>query len=84
MRSPNWTNGAATHAGAVSWCSGTAGCTGAVTNDNSVLGGAANGGVNLTFAYDSFNDQLVVGRPSDNRVTLFKIVLRVYLPLIRR
>ena len=60
-------NGAASDAGAVTWCSGTAGCTGAVTNGNSVLGTSAGGGVNLTFAYDSVNDQLVVGRPLTNR-----------------
>jgi hypothetical protein len=45
---------------------------------------AAGGGLGQTYAYDSVNDQLVVGRPSDNRVTLFKIVFHVYLPLIRR
>ena len=61
-----------------------AGCTGPITGDNSVLGETVSGGPKMTFAYDSVNDQLVVGRPSDNQVTLFKIVLRVYLPLIRR
>jgi hypothetical protein len=85
----SWDNGAATNAGAISWCGGTPGCTGAVTNNNSVLGTAANGGANLTFAFDIVNNQLVVGRPTDNRVTLFKTgapapTIYNYLPLIRR
>jgi hypothetical protein len=85
----DWDNGAATNVGAISWCGGTQGCMGAVTNSNSVLGTAANGGVNLTFAFDIVNNQLVVGRPSDNRVTLFKtgvpeLKIYNYLPFIRR
>ena len=71
VHSAIWDNGAATNAGAVTWCSGVAGCAGAITGDNSVMGAATNGGASLTFAYDSANDQLVVGRPADNRVTLF-------------
>jgi hypothetical protein len=71
VSSTNWDNGSATDAGAVTWCSETSGCTGAVASGNSVLGTTAGGGPSQTVAYDSVNDQLVVGRPADNRVTLF-------------
>ena len=68
---------------------GTTGCSGVVTLNNSVLGTTANRGAYLTFAYDSFNHQLVVGRPYDNRVTLFKMdnpgpFRYTYLPLLKR
>jgi hypothetical protein len=42
VNSPGWDNGAATDAGAVTWCSGTRGCTGAVSTVNSLVGGTAN------------------------------------------
>ncbi len=38
--SPVWDNGALTDAGAAKWCSGTSGCTGFVTTENSIYGGA--------------------------------------------
>jgi hypothetical protein len=41
VRSPDWDNGAISDAGAVTWCSGTAGCGGAVDAANSLVGGAA-------------------------------------------
>ncbi len=37
----NWANLSAAGAGAVTWCSGTAGCTGAVTASNSLVGSQA-------------------------------------------
>lgn len=40
--SKNWDNGAATDAGAISWCSGTGGCIGAVLSLNSLVGSQAN------------------------------------------
>ena len=45
VSSPLWDNATAVDAGAVTWCSGTAGCTGPVTPANSLVGGAANDGV---------------------------------------
>ena len=44
VRSPDWDNGAAADAGAVTWGSGTGGVSGPITADNSVRGMAANGG----------------------------------------
>ena len=42
VRSPRWQNGAATDAGAATWCSGSAGCTGTVSAANSLVGSSAN------------------------------------------
>src|ERR1041384_2089973 len=42
VRSPNWRNGAATNAGAVTWVSGSTTVTGAVSAANSLIGGLAN------------------------------------------
>jgi hypothetical protein len=38
VRSPNWDNGTVANVGAVTWCSGTAGCTGVVSSTNSLMG----------------------------------------------
>ena len=42
VRSPDWDNGAATDAGAVTWGSGTAGVSGVVSAANSLVGTTAN------------------------------------------
>jgi hypothetical protein len=82
VHSREWDNGGTTDAGAVTWCIGSMGCTGPITSENSVLGTTANGGSSLVFAYDPINFQLVVGRPADNVVTLFRPYQRVFMPLI--
>jgi len=85
VRSPYWDNNAATDAGAVTWGDGTIGVTGTVTAENSVRGTAAGGGTKMVFAYDYANDQLIVGRPADNIVTLFRPPsYGVFLPLVLR
>lgn len=38
VASPYWDNGAAANAGAVTWCSGTQGCAGAISAENSLVG----------------------------------------------
>jgi hypothetical protein len=81
-----WDNGSIVDAGAVTW-SGTTGTTGPITAENSVLGTAADGGSSIAWwgGYDSVNHQLVVGRPADNIVTLFRLVAfdySVFLPVI--
>ena len=45
VSSPNWTNGTATDAGAVTWGSGTTGVSGAVSATNSLVGSTANDSV---------------------------------------
>lgn len=42
VASPNWDNGATADVGAVTWCSGTTGCAGAVAPANSLIGSTAN------------------------------------------
>src|SRR5208337_2700027 len=45
VSSPNWTNGAAANAGAVTWGSGTAGVSGVISTMNSAIGSVANSGL---------------------------------------
>jgi len=46
VTSGNWRNGSATRAGAVTWCSGSEGCRGTISADNSLVGDAVgNNGV---------------------------------------
>jgi hypothetical protein len=81
VSSPRWDNGGTIDAGAVTIGWGTVGARGPVASTNGVLGTAADGGPSMVFAYDYTNDQLVVGRPADNIVTLVRFT-RVYLPLV--
>jgi hypothetical protein len=82
--SPYWDNGSTTDTGAVSWCIGPTSCIGPISAENSVHGTATGGGGSLVFAEDPANFQLVVGRPADNVVTLFRPYARVFLPLVLR
>jgi hypothetical protein len=82
VSSPDWDNGGVADVGAVTWGSGTAGASGTITVENSVLGQAGGGGSSLIFDYDYAYNQLVVGRPADNRVTIFTSNTNCYLPLI--
>jgi len=80
--SPSWNNGATVDAGAMTWGSGLAGVAGPITAQNSVRGTTASGGSSMVWAYDYANDQLVVGRPAENIVTLFRPFCSVFLPVI--
>jgi hypothetical protein len=73
--SPDWDNGGVVDAGAVTWGDVNDPDTGLITADNSVRGTNLGGGLDLNFAYDDVNQQLVVGRPADNIVTLFRLNL---------
>jgi len=88
VRSPWCDNGAAADAGAVTWGNGTTGIAGVVSAANSVLGTAPGGFESQNYAYDYANEQLVVGRPADNIVTLWPHpelpVHRVFLPMVVR
>jgi hypothetical protein len=61
-----------------------AGVVGPITVWNSVRGAAAGGGNWMVWDYDAIHDQLVVGRPSDNIVTLFRPVYPVFLPVVMK
>ncbi len=49
VTSPHWANGAATEAGAATWCNGTAGINGLVSPANSLVGSAKGDRVGLLF-----------------------------------
>ena len=70
--SPDWNNSGVGDTGAVTFSNGTTGTIGTISTSNSVLGTASGGGIALAFSYDMANSQLVVGRPADNLVTLFR------------
>ena len=66
---PGWSNGASY--GAVSLISGPPNITvGPLSSANSVLGNSSFGGDNMVSDYDTIYDQLIVGRPYDNKVTI--------------
>jgi hypothetical protein len=65
-------NGATSHAGAVTLQRGNGAYAGMVDGKNSVLGVLANSGNSMVFDYDAGHDQLVVGRPAENIVSLLR------------
>ena len=66
-----WNNGSISGAGAISLGSGTFRMAGSIQPYNSVRGETVDGGQYLGFAYDSVRGRLVVGRPTENIVTIF-------------
>ncbi len=58
--------------GAVSYTNGKQSLTGPVSSINSVIATSMGNGDLLNFSFDALNDQLVVGRPQDNKVTFFR------------
>jgi hypothetical protein len=84
VRSPFWDNGNATDVGAITWAFVASGLAGPINGNNSVIGDATGGGSSMVFAYDQVNNQLVVGRPADNLVTLFRPPYPQYLPVVRK
>ena len=68
-----WSNGGIIGSGAITLGAGWASFpTGGITASNSLLGAAFGGGGGQRFAFDSVNDQLVVARPDEDIVSLFK------------
>ncbi|NIP98626.1 MAG: choice-of-anchor D domain-containing protein, partial [Akkermansiaceae bacterium] len=68
--SPEWDNGGAADAGAVTLGDGSGGTTGAISPANSVVGTVENGGGTMNFDYDPGNARLAVGYPAASRVVL--------------
>ncbi len=60
VRSPQWDNGAATNAGAVTWGSGTTGLSGTVSSSNSLVGSTANDQVGISGVTALTNGNYVV------------------------
>ena len=71
VNSPRWDNVATTEAGAITYGAGNGGMNGTITADNSVRGTAGSGGFTQVYAFDTFNETLVVGRPNSNIVSIF-------------
>ena len=65
-----------TNVGAVALCSIVIGCTGTISNTFSVLGQAADDGLSLSDAYDAVHHNLIVGWPTQNKVTFFNYLVR--------
>jgi hypothetical protein len=81
VKSFYWDNAGSADAGAISWGFRGGATRGPVSAGNSVRGLAASGGYALVYQYDATHHQLVVGRPADNIVTLFKVPY-VFLPVL--
>jgi len=64
VRSWNWDNGGTTNVGAVTWCSGTMGCTGAVSTANSLHGATASDFVGMDGVTALTNGNYVVAIPT--------------------
>ena len=72
-RNVYWDNGTTADTGAITFGRADGSTLGQVNSGNSVLGQLANRGRTLSYDYDqAVNHQLVVGRPFENKVTLFK------------
>jgi hypothetical protein len=69
--SPNWDNGMITNAGAVTFGNGAGATNGLITADNSVRGEGLASGFSLSFAYNTVFNKLIVGRFSENIVSVF-------------
>ena len=63
VRSPNWDNGAATDAGAVTWGSGTTGISGVVSSSNSLVGSTSDDQVGYGGVMALSNGNYVVRSP---------------------
>ena len=72
LRSRYWDNGGIVDAGAVTVRRGNDRVGATITPENSVRGEATGGGPPMVFSYDPTRDELVVGRPAENIVTVFK------------
>ncbi len=69
--STEWDNAGIANAGAITTGYQNGSTVGPITAANSVRGGTMDGGLTLNYSYDSTNNQIVVGRPNENIVTVF-------------
>jgi hypothetical protein len=71
--SPFVDNGFLQDAGAITPAYGDIGLRGQIFSSNSVFGAAADGGSRMVFDFDPAREQLVVGQPVNNRITLLPL-----------
>ena len=88
---PHWDLGLTTDVGAISWGLGEGNSIGSlsgpINGNNSVIGLNWGGGYEMGFLFDEVNNQLVVLRPDDHMVTLFRLSddpFHVFLPVIKK
>ncbi len=79
--SPYFDRGIYADAGAVTLGMGYGGTTGFILSSNSIIGTVAGGGSQLNWDFDYLHNQLVVGRPADNIVSLWRMY-SVFLPFV--
>jgi hypothetical protein len=73
--SSRWDNGPIVDAGAITVGVIGESTTGPINSGNSVLGTVAGAGIRMVHSYDAIRDQLVVGRPDSNIVTIFNFLV---------
>jgi hypothetical protein len=69
--STEWDNAGIANAGAITIGYHNGSTVGPITAANSIRGGVMDGGITLNYSYDPTNNQIVVGRPNENIVTVF-------------
>jgi len=70
--SPTLGGGPTSRNGAITFADGKNGTFGPITEGNSVIGTSPSGGSRLSFDYDAVYNRLIVGRPADEIVTVFR------------
>jgi Repeat of unknown function (DUF5650)/Secretion system C-terminal sorting domain len=71
LRNPTWDNGPIMNAGAVTLGNGSTGVAGIVTVCNSITGTMPSGGSSMSTIYNYIYDNLIVGRPAENIVSIY-------------
>ncbi|MFZ1305595.1 MAG: T9SS type A sorting domain-containing protein, partial [Ferruginibacter sp.] len=61
VRNPNWANGAQSNAGAVTWCDGTTGRTGNISNANSLVGTTSGNSIGIGTTSELPNGNFLLG-----------------------
>ncbi len=74
----SWNDGSIQHAGAITWCSGErGGCKGEVADVQNRVSGKVDSSVKeLSPEYDPVNEQLIVGRPAENMLTVLAVRIK--------
>ncbi len=81
-----WPSGAMYGEGSVAWCDGANGCTGSASWYPRRAAGTISESERLQGHYDPVNNQVLVGRPEDNIVTVLgaKIEYVLFLPMVKK
>lgn len=73
FRNDYWSaTGTPSSAGAITWARGGAPLTGTLSTSNSVMGSTNAFGRTLAYAYDPVSDRLIVARPADRLISIFR------------